>query len=153
MLRGGAGDDEVYGGLGRDTIDGGAGAADTLYVDGTAAADAIYVDRNGARLIAARRAGVGGPVVRSERGPRVANPQIRARAGADGAAVGPLDAADLASLGLARPAVDGGAGADTIYGGAGGDVLKGGAGGGADFLFGLGGDDTLDGGAGDDHLI
>jgi Ca2+-binding RTX toxin-like protein len=58
---------------------------------------------------------------------------------------------DFIDMGAGRDLYVGGAGQDSVYGGAGNDTLAGGAG--TDFLLGGDGDDRLDGGAGNDHLF
>lgn len=133
IANGGAGDDTLIGGSGKDILNGGSGN-DTLV--GGAGNDTL----NGGDGNDSLDGGAGNDTLNGGNG----SDDLYGDAGNDHLAGGA--GADLLFGGTGNDSLDGGAGNDTLNGGLGNDVLQGGAG--DDVLNGDAGDDSLNGGAG-----
>ena len=152
---GGAGNDQMFGGMGPDVLDGGDGN-DKLF--GSAGDDALEGGAGDDTLEAGDGADAvnGGPgidVLKGEAG----NDRLNGGSEADTLDAGPGDddlkggdGGDHVIAGDGIDRADGGGGDDRLEGGTGDDTLLGA--GGRDSLDGQDGNDTLDGGRGDDSL-
>ena len=177
MLSGGAGTDGLLGGAGNDvfagtaaelggssdTVDGGAGSADALRLDGggsfdlsslsVSAVEQLTVGSNAATTVT-----LGNGFTAAAATLTVSAAAVTTAGNAfvfNGAAE--TDGRFLITGGAGNDSITAGAGSDTLSGGAGSDTLSGGAGAdtvsggiGNDLLFGGAGDDTLHGGSGTD---